>query len=213
MNARSPIVVHTFGNGTDPMMTRPTCAPADPPDDVLVARVGRGDRAALDALFRRHKAVAFRVAYRLLGHPDDALDAVQDGFVNAVTHLARFRGTSSFKTWLLRVVSNAALDLGRARQRRDGRYSAPADEFAGVPDGRLAPPDHNLDRADLRAALDRALAALPEPQRRTFVLHADGGLSYQEVADALGVAIGTVMSRLYYARQRLKSSLAQHVTP
>jgi RNA polymerase sigma-70 factor (ECF subfamily) len=194
-------------------MTRASCPPAEPTDAALVTRIGRGDRAALDVLFDRHRDVAYRVAYRLLGHPDDALDAVQDGFVNAVSHLARFRGTSSFKTWLLRVVSNAALDLGRSRRRRDARYAAPTDEFAGLPDDRLAPPDHNLERADLRAVLERALAELPEPQRQTFVLHADGGLSYQEVADALGIAIGTVMSRLFYARQRLKSSLAQYVTP
>ena len=67
--------------------------------------------------------------------------------------------------------------------------------------------------AELRDALDRALTALPEAQRRTFVLHVDGGLSYREVADALDISIGTVMSRLFYARQRLKLLLASHVLP
>jgi RNA polymerase sigma-70 factor (ECF subfamily) len=213
VNARPPVAVQHFGNGID-SMTRAAGPPAEPTDADLVARVRCGDAAALDVLFRRHRAVAYRVAHRLLGNEADALDAVQDGFVNAITHLDRFRGTSSFKTWLLRVVSNAALDLGRSRRRRDDRYAAPAtDPFPGLSDDRLAPPDHGLERADLRHLLVQALAALPEPQRRTFVLHADGGLSYQEVADALGIAIGTVMSRLFYARQRLKSYLAQHVTP
>ena len=67
-----------------------------------------------------------------------------------------------------------------------------------------ADPAGGLERADLRRLLDRALAELPEAQRRTFVLHADAGLSYREVADVLGISIGTVMSRLYYARQKLR---------
>ena len=174
--------------------------------------VRRGGRGALDELFRRYRVVAYRVAYRLLGHEADALDAVQDGFVNALTHLDRFRGHSSFKTWLLRVVSNAALDLGRQRRRRDTWVTTPATDDPGPPDS-LPPPDGNLDRADLRRLLDRALAALPEAQRRTFVLHADGGLTYREVADALGISIGTVMSRVFYARQKLRAILTDQVFP
>lgn len=182
-------------------------------DDELVERIARGDAAALDALFVRHRELAYRVAYRLLGHDADALDAVQDGFVNALTHLNRFRGQSSFKTWLLKIVSNAALDIGRVRQRRDTRCVAtPSDEFAWVADDD-APADAGLERADLRVVLADALAKLPAAQRQTFVLHVDGELSYREVADALGISIGTVMSRLFYARQRLKSFLAEYVCP
>ncbi len=190
-------------------MTVVQAAPAAPPtDDALLARFARGDRAAVDDLFRRYRGVAFRVAYRLLGRETDALDAVQDGFIKALGHLEGFRGASSFKTWLLRVVSNAALDVGRHRKRDDARRREPA----GVPTA--APrPDAGLERADLRRAIDDALARLPEAQRRTFVLHVDGGLSYREVADALGVSIGTVMSRLFYARQKLKTLLAAHVEP
>jgi RNA polymerase sigma-70 factor (ECF subfamily) len=70
-----------------------------------------------------------------------------------------------------------------------------------------------LDHADLREMLDEALAALPEAQRRTFVLHVDGELSYREVAETLGISIGTVMSRLFYARQKLKAALAHRVEP
>src|SRR5947209_15050819 len=88
-------------------------------DDELLARFGQGDRSALEELFRRYRSIAYRVAYRLLGREADALDAVQDGFIKALTHLQRFQGRSSFKTWLLRVVSNAALDLGRQRGRRE----------------------------------------------------------------------------------------------
>ncbi len=190
----------------------PTPLPAAGPDDALLRRAAAGDGAALDALFRRYWPVAYRVAYRLLGNEADALDAVQDGFVNALTHLHRFRGHSSFKTWLLRVVGNAALDLGRQRRRRDARAAgaAPGDE---TPLRDPVPPDGGLDRADLRRLLDRALAALPEAQRRTFVLHAGDGLTYREVADALGISIGTVMSRVFYARQRLRAILTDQLFP
>jgi RNA polymerase sigma-70 factor (ECF subfamily) len=176
--------------------------------------VAAGDAAAWEELFRRHRGVAYRVAYRLLGHEADALDAVQDGFVNALTRLDRFRGRSSFKTWLLRVVSNAALDLGRARRRRTARFCGPtpADD-PRLTDDTLPHPAAELERADLRRMLDEALATLPEAQRQTFVLHADGGLTYREVADALGISIGTVMSRVFYARQRLKTVLAEQVFP
>lgn len=190
-------------------MPRPDAAT----DDELVGRIARGDAAALDALFVRHRDLAYRVAYRLLGHDADALDAVQDGFVNALTHLGRFRGQSSFKTWLLKIVSNAALDIGRVRQRRDTRFAiAVADEFPPVPCDE-APPDAGLERADLRVVLSEALARLPAAQRQTFVLHVDGELSYKEVAEVLNISIGTVMSRLFYARQRLKLYLADYVCP
>ena len=191
----------------------PVPRPSEPSDRELIDRILRGDRPALDRLLDRHHAVAYRVACRLLRHEADALDAVQDGFVNVLSHLDRFRGQSSFRTWLLRIVSNAALDIGRSKQRRDTRFLAPAEEFQGVPDGRSVPLDHGLQRADLRGLLDDALAELPDVQRQTFVLHVDGDLSYREVADVLGISIGTVMSRLFYARQRLRQSLAHHVQP
>jgi RNA polymerase sigma-70 factor (ECF subfamily) len=176
--------------------------------------VAAGDAAALEELFRRHRGVAYRVAYRLLGNEPDALDAVQDGFINALTRLDRFRGRSSFKTWLLRVVSNAALDLGRARQRRAARVCGPTPtDDPRLADDALPHPAAELERADLRRLLEEALATLPEAQRQTFVLHADGGLTYREVADVLGISIGTVMSRVFYARQRLKTVLAEQVFP
>jgi RNA polymerase sigma-70 factor (ECF subfamily) len=185
---------------------------AIPPDDALLRRFAAGDLTALDELFRRYRGVAYRVAYRLLGNEADALDAVQEGFVNALTRLDGFRGHSSFKTWLLRVVSNAAIDLGRQRKRREVWNIPPVDEN-GCPPDTVPPPDGNLDRADLRRLLDQALASLPEAQRRTFVLHADGGLTYREIADALGISIGTVMSRVFYARQKLRAILTDKVFP
>ena len=195
---------------------RPVTAtrPAEP-DDLLVARATRGDRPALEELFRRHRDPAYRVAYRLLGHSEDALDAVQDGFIKALTNIRGFESRCSFKTWLLRVVSNAALDIGRQRRRRDELSAAASDRASA--DGGMTPdhadPGREAEEADLRRALSDALRHLPETQRRTFVLFVDGGLSYREVAEAMGISIGTVMSRLFYARQKLKRILAARVTP
>jgi RNA polymerase sigma-70 factor, ECF subfamily len=192
----------------------PPVVSAPPSDADLLERVAAGDRTALDELFRRYRSVAYRVAYRLLGREADALDAVQDGFVKVLTHLARFRGHSSFKTWLLRIVSNAALDLGRQRRRESRVAQAPADD---PPDrfgpADLPPPDSVLAGADLRRVIDAALRRLPDGQRQTFVLHVDGGLSYREVAETMGISIGTVMSRLFYARQKLKTLLADQIQP
>src|SRR4029077_16159792 len=124
-------------------------------DDLLLARASRGDRPALDELFRRYRETAYRVAYRLLGHPDDALDAVQDGFIKALTHLDGFEARCTFKTWLLRVVSNAALDLGRQRRRRDDLCAAATERAAR--DGGTTPdhtdPGREAEESDLRRAL------------------------------------------------------------
>jgi RNA polymerase sigma-70 factor (ECF subfamily) len=181
-------------------------------DEELLARYQAGQRAALDELFRRYRLLAYRVAYRLLGNEADALDAVQEGFVKVLVHLSTFQKRSSFKTWLLRVISNAALDLGRARGRQELRsLDVPdAEDREGLQPLAEENPTHGLERADLRHLLDEALATLPEPQRRTFVLHADAELSYREVAEVMGISIGTVMSRLYYARQKLRAFLARH---
>jgi RNA polymerase sigma-70 factor, ECF subfamily len=182
-------------------------------DDQLIARYLRGDRRALEELFTRYRETAFRVAYRLLGNEADALDAVQEGFIKALTHLAGFEHRSSFKTWLLRIVSNASLDLGRQRSRRETVSLDTVDwqEQGGGPVPPGFDPIREVEQADLRQALDLALQELPEAQRRTFVLHVDGGLSYREVADALKISIGTVMSRLFYARQKLKGMLASRI--
>jgi RNA polymerase sigma-70 factor (ECF subfamily) len=184
-------------------------------DEQLLLRVSTGERAALEELFQRYRQPAYRVAYRLLGNEADALDAVQEGFVKALTHLDGFQGRSSFKTWLLRVVGNAALDLGRQRGRREMLSLDRQDRTEPTPEQLLSIEDHarNLEQEDLRGQLSRALALLPEAQRQTFVLFADAGLSYREVAETLGISIGTVMSRLFYARQRLRVLLTERVIP
>jgi len=182
-----------------------------PGDEQLLSRWAKGNREALEDLFQRYRSVAYRVAYRLLGNEADALDAVQNGFVKALTHLPGFQRRSTFKTWLLRVVSNASLDFGRQRGRRESLSmdGLGVQERENLEPPTLVNPASRLEREDLRQQLQEALARLPEAQRRTFVLHAEAELSYREVADILGISIGTVMSRLYYARQKLRALLKE----
>jgi RNA polymerase sigma-70 factor (ECF subfamily) len=176
-------------------------------DDQLLSHAARGCKDALEELFGRYRLVAYRVAFRLLNNEADALDAVQEAFVKALLHLPSFQGRSSFKTWLLRVVSNASLDLGRQRGRRE---ALSMDALGAKHREELEPlidqePGQDLERADLRRQLQDVLGRLPAAQRQTFVLHAEAELSYREVAEVLGISIGTVMSRLYYARQKLRA--------
>ena len=179
---------------------------AELPDDELLRLIRTGSNRAFDVLFDRHRITAYRVAYRLLSNEADALDAVQDGFINVLRNLKQFRAQSTFRTWLLRIVSHAALDLGRSRRRRDARFVDSMMDHAG----HEVTMQEAMDGAELRQLLEQALATMPEAQRQTFVLHLDGELSYQEIADTLKLPIGTVMSRLYYARQKLKELLAPH---
>jgi RNA polymerase sigma-70 factor (ECF subfamily) len=197
---------------------------AAPDDEALVRRARQGDRPASEELFRRHRGVVYRVAYRLLGHEQDALDAVQDGLLKAFSGLGDFDGRSGFRTWLIRVVTNAAIDLGRKRGRRSTLKAGPAgghgqgqgwrtagagrdDPYPGGPEPPVEDdPARGLHRDDLRRALDAALDRLSPKLRTTFVLFAEAGLSYKEIAEVQAVPIGTVMSRLHEARQKLQAA-------
>jgi RNA polymerase sigma-70 factor (ECF subfamily) len=176
---------------------------APPTDEQLLASYGQGERAALDELFRRHRPAAYRVAYRRLGQEADALDAVQEGFIKAFRNLDALRRGRSFKSWLLRIIMNVAIDLRRQRERRrvgDLRARPAGEETAKAARG--------LEDAELRGQLNEALASLSEAHRKTFVLHADAELAYREVAEVMGVPVGTVMSRLFHARRKLQTLLA-----
>ena len=213
MNRDKSETVCRAGELANPMSVVGVLCPLAPSDECLLARFADGERAVLEELFGRYRAIAYRVAHRLLGNEADALDAVQDGFIKALTRLNTFQGRSSFKTWLLRVVSNAALDLGRQRGRREtASLDAPdPGQAENVQPLAFTNPAQGLEREDLRKIIQEALGVLSEAQRQTFVLHADGELSYKEVAETLGISIGTVMSRLYYARQKLRQHLGQRI--
>jgi RNA polymerase sigma-70 factor (ECF subfamily) len=173
------------------------------PDETLVRRARDRDPAAREELFLRHRDDAFRAAYRLLGDEHDALDAVQESLLKAFRRLDDFDGRGGFRFWLLRIVVNTALDQGR-RRKRSKDVPLEADPASGTPDD---DPSRGLARADLRRSLDEALATLSPPLRATFVMFAEAGLTYREIAEAQGVPIGTVMSRINAARRKLQETL------
>lgn len=175
-----------------------------------IEAAARGDAAARQSLFERYREVAYRVALRITGRHEDALDAVQDGFIRAFDGLAEFQRESGFQTWLLRIVSNRALDLVRARRVRLAVPLISDDEdcrAAVLADERSPRPGAALEQSELAERLRAAIEALPPDQRAVFALYATGELSYGQIAEALGIPIGTVMSRLFHARRRLYEKL------
>jgi RNA polymerase sigma-70 factor (ECF subfamily) len=178
------------------------------PDETLVQLSRGGDAFAREELFRRHFGVSYRVAYRFLGHEHDAQDAVQEAFVKAITHLNDFDGRSEFRTWLLAIVTNAALDVGRRRGRRAARALSNGSGLS-IEAFEEADPARGLYREDLRRILDAALGRLSPPLRTAFILFAEAGLSYKEIAAALDIPMGTVMSRINAARQKLQVILGR----
>jgi len=192
-------------------------------DAELVERLRKGDSRAFDDLFRRHREAAYGIAYRLLGNADDALDVVQESFIHVLRGIGSFRGQSSFRTWLFRIVTHAALDWRRCRAVRSSASldAEPSPEPAATcavssagrsaceGERRRSPTDEAA--ADLKEAIDKALMNVSEKNRVALVLYALEGMSYQEVAEVLGISVGTVMSRIFNARQRLRELLASEI--
>jgi RNA polymerase sigma-70 factor (ECF subfamily) len=175
-------------------------------DEQLVTLARDGDSAARQELFQRHYDIAYRVALRFLGHQHEAEDALQDGMIKALVHLRDFDGRSGFRTWLLKVVSNSALDAVRKRRRRP-TIPLGDSEIGGVEPAIDDDPTLGLRRKDLDLLLRNALDSLSPENRLTFVLFAEGGCSYKEIAAILKKPAGTVMSRIHYARQKLQAQL------
>ncbi len=178
----------------------------------LIADAARGDQDAQRVLFERYREAAYRVAYRVTGRDADALDIVQDSFIKMFQRLGDFRGTSSLKTWLLRIVTNRALDVVRGRKVRLA-VSLDGDDERGIepPDPKASPaPSRGIESREtverIRAAIDR----LPPEQRAVMALYASGEMTYGEIAEVLGIPAGTVMSRLYHARRRLQEMLPEY---
>jgi len=180
-------------------------------DLAAVERLKQGDARGLDDLFRRHHQAAYGIAYRLVGNQDDALDVVQEAFIHVMRGIQTFRGQSSFRTWLYRIVTHAALDYRRWRSLRtaDSLDRETALEPAAE-DGQRTPQEQAADR-DLNTAIEKALANISEKNRAALVLFAIEGMSYKEIAEVLGISVGTVMSRIFNARQRLRELLAAEI--
>ena len=176
------------------------------PDRALVEAAAAGNREAFDELVRRHQAAMIMLARVLTSGRGDAEDLAQDVFVRAWRSLQGFRGESTFRTWLHRVAINV-IRTSQTRQGRLVRVFAPRDhdEVRLDPASGEEPLDITLAR---RQVIERALATLPEELRVAVTLRDMQGLDYKEIAAALDVPIGTVESRIFRARQRLKPLLA-----
>jgi RNA polymerase sigma-70 factor (ECF subfamily) len=177
------------------------------PDEKLVRLARGGDDLACEELFRRYRSDAYRYAYRQLGHEEDALDVVQESMLKAFSGLADFDGRSAFRTWLLRIVINTAFDWGRRRKRRPSGRGGDDGNLAQYEPAAEDDPSRGLHQQDLRVALDRALDHLSQTIRSTFVIFAELGLSYREIAETQDVPIGSVMSRIHAAREKLQAEL------
>jgi RNA polymerase sigma-70 factor (ECF subfamily) len=188
--------------------------PGLPDDRYLVERAQKGERDAFAALVRRHQDRAFNLAYQMVRNREDALDVAQDAFARAYASLPAFKGEATFGTWLHRIVVNLAIDALR-RRRRGGE--AAYDDSRGLPEDPDADPPAPddpvmaLETKQIRALLARGIGQLPPAQRAVLILREIEGLSYEEIARAVGCNLGTVMSRLFYARRRLQRILKAHL--
>jgi RNA polymerase sigma-70 factor (ECF subfamily) len=196
----------------DQAAARPSGEAVD--DRELVARAQKGDRAAFRSLFERYSRRAYSLAFGVVRNPDDALDVVQDAFIKAHRHLDKFEGQASFYTWLYRIVMNLAIDHIRKNRRQkvvdfsdgaldDGRLS----EESLIPRIIGGNPGRALMDREIRDRIAAALDELSENHRAVLVMRELEGLSYEEMAQAMGCSKGTIMSRLFHARRNMQKRL------
>jgi len=192
-------------------------------DRALVERVQAGDKDAFRTLVERHQRRAFSIAMALVRDENDARELVQDAFLRVYKNIGGFQGQSSFFTWLYRIITNLSIDL----IRKPGRQVVALDEGKGGPidsedgpnkdfpflsriDG--ADPADVVRRGEIAIRLREALAALPDYHRGVILMREVEGLSYEEMAQAMKVSKGTIMSRLFHARQKLQKALVDCYT-
>jgi RNA polymerase sigma-70 factor, ECF subfamily len=188
---------------------------SSPGDATLVARARAGDELAFEALVGQHESAVYQVAWRMLGNREDALDAVQETFVRVFRGLASFRGEAALRTWVYGIALNVcrnklASSEMRARTRRESLQIQ--DPGGGEEVDRPLPdpepgPEVRAYGSELRRALETALGQLSSEHREIIVLRDIQGLEYEELASALGCALGTVKSRLARARAALRGQL------
>lgn len=178
----------------------------------LVSRAKQGDQDAFSQLVEANQNKIYTLALRMTGSPEDGADLAQEAFLRAWRGLPSFQGESNFSTWLYRLTSNLCIDFLRREKRRravtatvplDGEEDSPP---AQVPDHRFTP-ESELERRELRAAVDRGLSKLSDGHRQVLVLRELEGLSYAEIAGRLELEEGTVKSRIARARLALRNIL------
>ena len=173
-------------------------------DREIVARVRAGDREAYRILVRRYQDMLFRHALRMTSEHDVAADLVQASFVKAYTNLAHCRDPERFGAWLYRILANACKDHLKSKRRRD----VSLEDQSNLADVRVSPAAA-LERSELRAVLNSAIAKLPDSLREAFVLKHVEGRSYEEIAELLDTSVPALKMRVHRAREALKDALEQ----
>lgn len=181
-------------------------------DEELVQASKGGDMAAFEELVARHRDKMFARAFRIVHQEDEAMDLSQEAWIKGWQRIGQFEGESSFATWMTRITINLCLDHLRRNQRyRVEPLPDSSEDVTGL-DRFLPPvwtnPTERLERAELRVRIDAALAKLSDAHRTVLVLHEFEDMGYKEIAETVGISIGTVMSRLFYARRRMATLLA-----
>jgi RNA polymerase sigma-70 factor (ECF subfamily) len=181
-------------------------------ESALIERCAQGDETACAALVEEHQRMVYQLALHLLGDPQEALDLSQDVFFRVFRSLSQFRGQSTLRTWIYRIVITQARNRQRWWRRRWSHAQVSLDEHVRT-NGELpttqhaAAPDRVFSQKELAQRLWGAVEHLPFDQRTAIVLREIDGLSYDEIAFSLGVAVGTVKSRLARAREILRAEL------
>ena len=176
-------------------------------DATLVRAAQKGDMTAFEELVARHRDKVYARAFSMLRSEDEAVDWSQEAWVKAWQRLNQFQGDSSFVTWITRIVINLCLDQLRKQKRQRTESIEAMDEESGGVERQMpvitVNPTAGLERAELRQRIDRALGQLSHEHRTALVLHEFEDMEYKEIARTMGCSIGTVMSRLFYARRKL----------
>lgn len=183
-------------------------------DEVLIERARLGDRTAFDSLVRKYESRAYQYAFRLTRDQEAAADVVSDAFVRVYTALKNFRGQSAFGTWLYRIVTNCYLD--RRKRDREGHHvsiestgNGALGEMERQYEDDSPGPAEVAERNAREASVQRAMSLMADYQKSMLVMYHVEALSYEEIAEALDLPIGTVKSRLNRARMALRELLSQ----
>ena len=181
-------------------------------DDALVRVAQRGDMAAFEELVARHRDKLYARAFSMVRNEEAAIDLSQESWVKGWQRLRQFKRGSSFMTWMTRIVINLCLDYLRKQKRPHALSIEQLDEETGGVERQMpivtTDPTEGLAREELRQRIDQAMSLLTPAHRTALVLHEFEQLEYKEIAKRMGCSIGTVMSRLFYARRRLAALLA-----
>ncbi len=180
-------------------------------DQALVRVAQRGNMPAFEELISRHRDKLYARAFSMLRNEEEALDVSQEAWVKGWQRLKQFQGEAGFATWMTRIVINLCLDHLRKKKRQQTESLEELDEEWGGAERRMpflvVNPTEGLERIELRKRIDRALVQLSEAHRQVLVLYEFEEMDYKQIAKVTHCSIGTVMSRLFYARRRLAALL------